>query len=310
MQIEARQTGATVFCALSAIAATLWTSCDLRLLTLFGTLALLWWHCPWRFSAFDWPDGWLRKAAFVGAVVTAVLVMGLGTKIASMAYPSASNEWALGYIVLAAAVWTAGRGKKVVLRTGAIVFWLLVVLYGTIGVCSLEQINPYPTAGAGGNHWALALLWLPMARFWSRQAVEVSGKWCAAWAIMAWMPSLLCWLTLGPVRAANEWFALYNVSQSASILQILERFEVLVSAAVTAGVFCLLAYLAQLSLSCCPIGSIKQKAPALLLLTMGVSRLSLAALGTIAAALIVIFWAGLPMTTQLVKKIKNLAKSS
>lgn len=314
--IEARQTGAGMFCALAGPASMLLAALPPKWVVLATAVAAIWWSIPMEKGANRWPKGVLTSLARLGALLLSLGVLAIGVQLGGAAYPTAKDGWILGALLLAVSIWAAGQGQKVLLRTGAILFWFLVIIYAAIGAFSVSSMTPRSlSAMPRGNLWPLALLWLPMACFWTERPAHPTVLWRGSWAAIAVGPCLLCCLTLGPALTAVDSFALYTLTKSISILDILERFEVLLSAAVTAGVFCLNGWMAHICLHQWKILTSdrwKVSAPIVLFLAAcGLSRLPLPWLGWGICLLGAIFWGAVPLAAQFVgyaKKSKKIEK--
>ena len=234
MNEQGRQLGAFLFCALSVPAMMLLPSLH-PALVVAATMAACWlWQMP----------GQKNNAAIVawGMALTAVLCLGAVVRWAQSAYPSAKNAWTLGLILLAMAAYASRGGLQPLLRTGAICFFFLVALDATVLAFGLGNITTVRLAvWHKPDSSVLHFVWLllPLAAY-QLGTPQPSGRWRAAWAAICIVPCLVCWLSLSGAVVSGSEFPFYTLTKSISVIGVMERFEVLLSAALTAGIFCLM----------------------------------------------------------------------
>ncbi len=143
------------------------------------------------------------------------------------------------------AAYAAGKGVSAVVRAGAICFFFFVALYALLFGFSLPQMRAAWVKPVLRPAWTL----LPAALA-PAGALALTGHCRERGRISGWLPGgmglavLAALVTAGcvsPEVAGAEPFAFYTMSKSISLFGAMERFEALVSAALTAGGFCLLA---------------------------------------------------------------------
>lgn len=83
----------------------------------------------------------------------------------------------------------------------------------------------------------------PMAVLYVRGGARRTGGWLAAGIGLCAAAALCAAGTLSPRVAGEEAFAVYTMAKSVSVFGVMERLEPVVSAALTAGGFCLLSVL-------------------------------------------------------------------
>ena len=83
----------------------------------------------------------------------------------------------------------------------------------------------------------------PMAVLYVRGGARRTGGWLAAGVGLCAAAALCAAGTLSPRVAGEEAFAVYTMAKSVSVFGVMERLEPVVSAALTAGGFCLLSVL-------------------------------------------------------------------
>lgn len=263
-----------------------------------ATVAACWlWQMPGRKT----------NAAIVawGMALTAVLCLGAVVRWAQSAYPSAKNAWPLGLILLAMAAYASRGGLQPLLRTGAICFFFLVVLDTAVlafGLGNISTVRPAVWHKLDSSVLHLVWLLLPLACSWLGTP-QPSARWRAVWAVICVAPCLVCWLSLSGMVASGSEFPFYTLTKSISVIGVMERFEVLLSAALTAGIFCLMGIFTHICGNTLENRVPKTGKGAYILtfaLGAGASLLSKTWLQAAIAILAVIFWGIVPIATQIV----------
>lgn len=294
---QGRQLGALVFCGLSVPGIMLFPSLHPAVVVAATAVAIWLWQSP----------GQKNRSALAawGMAVVSVLCLGLVVNWAQAAYPSATNQWAMGLILLAVATYAARKGVRPLLRTAAICFFFLVVIYAVVIVFGLGDISSVKQTGWNGlkeENVNLVWLLLPLAVHWM-DAGKPTRPWRWAWAAICIMPCLVCWLSLSGNVAQAETFSFYTLTKSISLLGVMERFEVILSAALTAGIFCLMGIFGHIC------GSVLEEqfpkaGEKVYYVVFAVSALaalvSTAWLRLLIAVLAPIFWGIVPVATQLI----------
>lgn len=174
-----------------------------------------------------------------------LLAMGAAARKLCMVYPDAGAFPLVGALLLLLAAYAAGKGVSAVVRVGAICFFFFAALYALVFGFALPQMHAawmkpvtrpvwtvLPAALAAANALALAGT--------CRGRGRITG-WLAGGVALAVFAALAAAGCVSPEVAAAEPFAFYTMSKSISLFGAMERFEAVVSAALTAGGFCLLA---------------------------------------------------------------------
>lgn len=309
-----RQQGALFFCALSVPAVMLFPSVHPAAVIGFAVLAAALWRAVPADGVSDWHGGRGLAAAEWGTVLLCVVWLAAAVRLTAAAYPSASNRWSMGLILLAAAGYAVRNGIKPLLRASAICFYFNVVICAAVAAFGLKGIGAvYPADRAGRleNNLSLAWMLLPLAAFWLPKETGGGkrGGWRWAWAVLAVAPCLICWLNLSPAIASEDSFPFYTLAKSISVFGVMERFEVLLSAALTTGIFCLMGILWHIC------GNILQRrvprlgAPArsivIFLFVAAASLLNSLCLHGAIALLSPIFWGFVPLVTQWIVAVKK-----
>lgn len=188
----------------------------------------------------------LGKCLLAALLLWNVLALGATARLLCQSYPNGTPL--IGLLLLLLAAYAASKGRRVVLRTGAIVFLLLVALYAVLIGFSLPDLRVRclaPQRSADGRLLSAALL--PVCGVWlaAGEKKRAPVGWLAGGVTLALLAALVTAGGISPQVAAREAFPFYTAAKSVSIFGTLERLEPLVSAAVTAGGFC------ALGLLCC-----------------------------------------------------------
>ena len=150
-----------------------------------------------------------------------------------------------GLLLLLAAAYAAERGEETVLRSGAILFFFLTAVEAVILGFSAVQVRAAWLAPQTGRvpFAAMTAALSPVAVLYVRGGARRTGGWLAAGIGLCAAAALCAAGTLSPRVAGEEAFAVYTMAKSVSVFGVMERLEPVVSAALTAGGFCLLAVL-------------------------------------------------------------------
>lgn len=171
-----------------------------------------------------------------------LLLLGAGARLLCGIYPGGSVV--IGLLLLLLAAYAAGRGEQIVLRVSAVCFYFLAALFAVLCAFALPQLRTDWLAPVAAADWTL-LPWAlaPLTAVWlARERVKPLG-WCIGGGGFAVLAALITAGSLSPKLAAALPFPFYDAAKSVSVLGAMERFEPLVSAALTAGGFSLLGML-------------------------------------------------------------------
>lgn len=307
-KVQRRQLGALVLCALSVPAILLFPSLHPAILVAGALLAAVLWYSLSDSAFSDAGSG--TAAGILGAAAAAFFLLCLGfvVKITGMSYPTARSSGAFGWILLALAVYSTRDSLAPLLRIGAICFLFLTVIFLVIGAFGIRDVTElYPANILGDRKNYLDAVWLlcPLALFWSENRLprEKTGGWRWGAAALCVLPGLLTWLYLSPAVAVKEPFGFYTMTKSIRVFGIMQRFEPILSAALTAGCFCLMGILAHSIGNICKqiIPKLKNKLrlPAVFALSGAASLLDTWILRMLLVILGVLFWVITPLCTQL-----------
>ncbi|MDR0890431.1 MAG: GerAB/ArcD/ProY family transporter [Oscillospiraceae bacterium] len=263
------------------------------------------------------------KTLLAMELLWSLLLLGVFARLLCSAYPQGNAFPFVGLIMLLLAAYAAKKGASAVVRVGAVCFFFLLLIFGLVLAFSAVRVEPRwlrPTLEY--MDWRVfPLLLAPVcALFFADKCEGAKGKvhW---WIIGTVAITVLCALvTIGSVSppvAADDDFPFYMMTKSISVFGAMERFEAVVSAALTAGGFCLMGMLCMANARklhrLFPKANEKSAASVNLVAGAAALWLSFRISATWIAAGTAIFWGILPLLTLLVgvqKKSKFFEKKS
>ena len=256
-------------------------------------------HTPAEIAGRSLPG----RCALLLVLLWNLLLLGSAAGELCAAYPKGDSFPLIGLLLLLLAAYAAERGEQVVLRVGAIVFFALLIFFAFILGFALPKVQSAWLTPQTAVDWRrLSAVLCPTVVLYLGGR-EDKGK-STLWLLLGIAFAVLCAVvtagSLSPAVSSGEAFPFYTAAKSVSVLGAMERLEPLVSAALTAGGFSLLA------LICAANGRIigeflpkAEKFTALLNFALGGSAMWLSKL--LPAALIAvgttIFWGIFPIIT-------------
>ena len=240
------------------------------------------------------------------------LALGMTSRYLCGAYPGADGFPLTGALLLLLAAYAANKGVSAVARVSAICFFFLIALYILVLGFSAPQLRPQWLAPQTKPAWTLLpAVFSPVCALFLTGHCSARAKpalWLLGGTALAFLVAFIAAGCLSPEVAGKEPFAVYTVTKSLSLFGAMERFEALVSAALTAGGFCLLGLLcltnAELVRVVCPRAEKCCGAANFLLGFAGISASGVLS-AEIAAAASAIFWGLLPIGILSVAKRKK-----
>lgn len=130
-------------------------------------------------------------------------------------------------------------------RAGAVLFWFLLLLYGTVMVAGIKEVElKWLVPGDITLKPRLAIiLLLPLLMAFHGKSPQKIWKPLTGILLFGLTVSVITAGVLSQKAAEESVSAFYEVSRSLSLLGIVERFESVVAAALTLGYFCTLCYI-------------------------------------------------------------------
>ena len=320
-RISARQAGAWGFCALSVPAVLTCAKLGWGWVLLGCAIAAVYFYLTGQLPGRKSDLAELTMQAFGRTAGSIVLAVGWGFAVlaaaqtaarAGTAFPDETTALA-GPAVLALAAMANEKGARQAARVCGASALILAGLY-TITICSAaQQVKPRWLAPWGSGRQTLevlpAMLSLTCLRFLPRKE---TGMKCGWWALLVLGPAAVSMITAGclsPRLTQQLAQPFYTVSQSLSVLSVMERFEPLVSAALLIGFFAMESLLLAAARAQIIAAFPKLREKRWVSWALGASALALMFLsreiGQAAWALgAAVFWGITPLLTQLIVAIK------
>ena len=240
------------------------------------------------------------------------LLLGGAARALCAIYPESRGGPLTGLLLLLAAAYAAERGEETVLRSGAILFFFLTAVEAVILGFSAVQVRAAWLAPQTGRvpFAAMTAALSPMAVLYVRGGARRTGGWLAAGIGLCAAAALCAAGTLSPRVAGEEGFAVYTMAKSVSVFGVMERLEPVVSAALTAGGFCLLSVLCLANVKTARALGWKKRT--------GIGNFLLGCTGYLAGTVLpegvqalaaAICWGIVPLVTLWVASVKNLQKN-
>lgn len=185
------------------------------------------WYCALRLGWCALTLGWC-----------AALTRGLFPQSDSVVIPA---------VMLLLAATACAKGKGAPARVGAVLWPFVLAMLAVVFVFAIPDIRLSGLQDTGAL-WqagcAAALLLLPGMQPLRRGRAKRIGFLLLALPIVC-IPAVVCMGLLGSVQTTALELPMYAATQSISVLGVMERFEVLLSGALTASSFCVMCYLIE-----------------------------------------------------------------
>lgn len=238
-----------------------------------------------------------------------LLALGAGARLLCGVFPD--GNVLVGLLLLLLSAYAASRGT--VVRVGAICFFFLIILYSILFGFALPELKTVWLVPKAPHLRLVPAAFVPTCALWLYDGRKTSrlGVWLLGGTAVAVLAGLTAAGSLSPTVAAQEAFPFYEAAKSVRILGAMERLEPLVSAALTAGGFCMLGLICTVNERLLSVLAPRIKSSGAWIdffcggaLLWG-SALLPAAVFSVGTA---IFWGALPVLIQLVVKLKNSEK--
>ena len=189
----------------------------------------------------------LGKTLLAPLLLWNFLALGMTARYLCGAYPDAGGFPLTGALLLLLAAYAANKGVSAVARVSAICFFFLIALYALVLGFAAPQLRPQWLTLQAKPVWTiLPAVFSPVCVLFLTGHCTERGKpagWLFGGMALAFLAAFVAAGCLSPEVAGAEPFAVYTVTKSLSLFGAMERFEALVSAALTAGGFTLLGLL-------------------------------------------------------------------
>lgn len=189
----------------------------------------------------------LGKTLLAPLLLWNFLALGMTARYLCGAYPDAGGFPLTGALLLLLAAYAANKGVSAVARVSAICFFFLIALYALVLGFAAPQLRPQWLAPQTKPAWTiLPAVFSPACVLFLTGHCTERGKpagWLLGGVALAFLVAFVAAGCLSPEVAGAEPFAVYTVTKGLSLFGAMERFEALVSAALTAGGFTLLGLL-------------------------------------------------------------------
>lgn len=161
-------------------------------------------------------------------------------------WPTADAYPLVPLVLLTIALFSAWHGAERASRVGGVVFWLVALLFAVVLAAGSRDVKlEYlaPKLNESGYTLLLVFLLPVVTSFLPREGATCYTKTMWSSVVLGIVMSVLTVGTLSQGVAADESFAFYTFSKSLSLFGVAERFEALVSVALTMGQYSLLSLL-------------------------------------------------------------------
>lgn len=159
---------------------------------------------------------------------------------------TAREGWAIPIVLLVLAACAAEGGCRAGARCGAVLFWFLVGLFLLLFAFAVPDVQGkwlWPENKGDGSMVAAILLVPAAGALLPRTQGKIPWIWAVGLGVTAVAISAVTAGVLTQGVAADTQGAFFEMVRGISILGVAERFEAVVSAAMTLGWFCLLSLL-------------------------------------------------------------------
>ena len=230
--VESKQLGAWLFSGMSAPLALFAGGMAWQTVALATAICLT--VCYLVVQADVFPAKWLCATELTWLVVA---LAAFGHWI-SGSWPSGSVYPAVPLTLLLLGAISAGMGTEAAGRTGSVIFWLLALVYSVVVAAGLGNIEVKELAAydSGLDLRLVSVLLLPCLAVWlkrnGRSMPLGSLAGIGLWSVLV---SAMVTGGLSLQVAMNVEMPLYQWLEGLNVLGVLQRFESLVSAALTMG---------------------------------------------------------------------------
>ena len=242
-KIPARQLSAWMFAVIVPVGLQLLSGCDWVWIGGAGTVGVVLTWLLWRKP--QEPKRFVCVLLFIYVTV----LTGEMLHRTAQSWPVGNSDPAIPLILLALAAWSAQKGPSAAARAGAVLFWLVLVLYLAVFAAGIKDVRVQWLV----PQWevpdtlGMIILLIPCAAIGMLREPGTPGK--RIWLSMAFLlaGSIITVGVLSPSLSYGLNNAFYELSRSLELFGAARRFEALICAGATVGWFALLSALLTLS---------------------------------------------------------------
>lgn len=175
-----------------------------------------------------------------------ILVTGKFAQMAASCWPTGNSYPTVSLTLLILAAFSALDGAERASRVGGVLFWLLALLYAIALCAGVKDGNVHwlvPDINPPRSLLVIILLLPVVAIFLPREKGGASTKALIAACVFTVFIAILTAGAMSPSVVKNLKDPFYEFSKSLSLFGVAERFEAIVSVALTLGYFALLSFL-------------------------------------------------------------------
>ena len=239
-----------------------------------------------------------------------VVLMGELLRPAAQSWPLGNSDPAVPLILLGLAALSAGKGPSVAARVGAVLFWVVLVIYAVVfaaGGKNVRMVWLQPRWDMP-DLLGVTVLLIPCGASQLLRKGEMPGNHGLLAALFISLGVILTAGVMSPSLATRLPNAFYEMCRSLDLFGVARRFEALVCAGATVGWFALLTLLLTLC------GSYGEKifegrgSIAVWICAAAAALWKLCGLHINGCVLFLtgtVFWVGIPLLTQGLEKIKK-----
>ena len=234
-RIPARQLSAWLFTGMTPVLIQCLSGSSWSWVAVLGATAMV-------LSIPLWRRGW-EPNRWQSALTLVYTIIVIGTLLhqCDESWPRSNSYPAVPLIVLALAAWSAQKGPSAAARVGAVLFWMVLLMYLVVFGAGVRNVTPMWMMPQWTLPDALGVL-VYLVPCVSACLLKPDGKWSARLPMPVFFAVAAALLTAGvmsaPVAQRVE-NVFYEMSRSISLGGVAKRFEALISAGMTVGWFAL-----------------------------------------------------------------------
>lgn len=200
----------------------------------------------WGIHALDSGEPVSRRWYCAVEYLFLMLITGEFARLSASCWPTGGSYPIVPLTLLILAVFSALDGANRASRAGSVIFWFLALLYAVVLTASVKNLRGnwmMPALEAPSAFLIVVFLLPAVASFLPREKGGAAGIALTAIGIFAAVISLLTSGTMSQNAIKTLEDPFYEFSKSLSLFGVAERFEALISVALTLGYFAMLSFL-------------------------------------------------------------------